>query len=181
MAYADNRAIDALKIVCDNHNNDVIDNANEIVKGHNLFRDKCAVLEKELYSIMWCSRKPENFEEFREYMNMPEITKINDLWNKNVECRLKYKHLFDKFAKYNNGFSDYCMFLGMVGGIRLMSELHENCTDRDAVLWACMDDMEEASEKGEDYDLETEFKKMKETFISDNINDALNMRLNLDS
>ena len=32
MAYADNTAIDALKIVCDNHNNDVIDNANEIVK-----------------------------------------------------------------------------------------------------------------------------------------------------
>jgi hypothetical protein len=44
-----------------------------------------------------------------------------------------------------------------------------------------MDDMEKASEKGEDYDLETEFKKMKATFISDNINDALNMRLNLDS
>ena len=181
MAYADSRAIDALKIVCDNHNNDVMNKANEIVKGNAIFRDKCAVLEKELYSIMWCSRKPENFEEFREYMNMPEITKINDLWNKKVECSLKYKHLFDKFAEYNNGYSDYCMFLGMVGGIRLMTELHENCTDRDAVLWACMDDMEKASEKGEDYDLETEFKKMKATFISDNINDALNMRLNLDS
>ena len=93
MAYDGSRAIDALKIVCDNHNNDVIDNANEIVKGNDLFRDKCAVLENELYSIMWSSRKPEDFEEFREYMNMPEITKINDLWNKNIECRLKYKDL----------------------------------------------------------------------------------------
>jgi hypothetical protein len=71
MAYADSRAIDALKIVCDNHNNNVIDDANEIVKGQVLFRDKCAVLDKELYSIMWASRKPEDFEEFRDYMNMP--------------------------------------------------------------------------------------------------------------
>ncbi len=181
MAYADGRAIDALNIVCDNHNNDVIDKANEIVKGNAIFRDKCGVLEKELYSIMWCSRKPENFEEFREYMNMPEITKINDLWNKNIEYRLKYKHLFEKFQGYGEGYSDYSMFLGMVGGIRLMAELHENCTDRDAVLWACMDDMEASEEDDEEYDLETEFKKMKETFISDNINDALNMRLNLDS
>jgi hypothetical protein len=44
-----------------------------------------------------------------------------------------------------------------------------------------MDDMEASEEDEEEYDLEAEFKKMKATFISDNINDALNMRLNLDS
>jgi len=51
MAYADSRAIDALKIVCDNHNNDVIDEASELLKGEELFRDKCAVLEKD-YALL---------------------------------------------------------------------------------------------------------------------------------
>ena len=42
MAYSDKRSIDALKVVCDNHNNETIDNANEIIEGHNLFKEKCS-------------------------------------------------------------------------------------------------------------------------------------------
>ena len=182
MAYSDKRSIDALKVVCDNHNNETIDNANDIIEGHNLFKKKCEFLEKELYTILWTSRKPENFEDFKEYMNIDDLSveKVNKLWNKTVECRLKYKELFKSFSDTHN-FYHYSRFLGMVGGIRLMAELYDNCTDRDAVLWACMDDMEVASETGEDYDLEAEFKKMKEQLINDNINDVFTMRLNLDS
>lgn len=181
MAYSDKRSIDALKVVCDNHNNETIDNANEIIEGHNLFKEKCEFLEKELYTILLTSRKPENFEDFKECMNIDDLSveKVNELWNKTVECRLKYKELFKSFSDAQS-FYHYSRFLGMVGGIRLMTELYDNCTDRDAVLWACMDDMEAASEAGEDYDLEAEFKKMKEQFINDNINDVFRMRLNLD-
>ena len=184
MAYSDKRSIDALKVVCDNHNNETIDNANEIIEGHNLFKEKCDFLEKELHTILWASRKPEKFEEFREHMNIDDLNveKVNKLWNKTIEYRLKYKKLFEKFYNIQtNAVYNYYMFLGMLGGIRLMNELYDNCTDRDAVLWACMDDMEVASETGEDYDLEAEFKKMKEQFINDNINDVFTMRLNLDS
>ncbi len=184
MAYSDKRSIDALKVVCDNHNNETIDNANEIIEGHNLFKEKCDFLEKELHTILWASRKPENFEEFREHMNIDDLNveKVNKIWNKTIEYRLKYKRLFEKFYNIQtNTIYNYYVFLGMLGGIRLMTELYDNCTDRDAVLWACMDDMEAASEAGEEYDLETEFKKMKEQFINDNINDVFNLRLNLDS
>ena len=107
-------------------------------------------LEKELYTILWTSRKPENFEDFKEYMNIDDLNveKVNKLWNKTVECRLKYKELFKVFLM--RIISTITPDFGYGWRNSSNGRTIRQFFDRDAVLWACMDDMEAASEAGED-------------------------------
>ena len=90
-----------------------------------LFKKKQTFINNELTDILWASRQCTCREHF--YIIYSSPTKAEKLWNYALEVRNKYKEIFDLFDHEDNGYYNYCQFTGMVGGIRIMSDIFYDC------------------------------------------------------
>tara|TARA_A100001015_G_scaffold170444_1_gene189478 strand:+ start:23 stop:445 length:423 start_codon:yes stop_codon:yes gene_type:complete len=117
--------MDALKIVCNHYDTEVIKQNLSLKNEIDLFKKKQTFINNELTDILWASRQCTCREHF--YIIYSSPTKAEKLWNYALEVRNKYKEIFDLFDHEDNGYYNYCQFTGMVGGIRIMSDIFYDC------------------------------------------------------
>jgi|TARA_B110000114_G_C15008298_1_gene363668 hypothetical protein len=143
-------SMDALKIVSQHYDTEIIDKV-KLTNDHiNKFDEKRRFILKELDNILWVTRVPSYSEEkFYEMYN--NYTHISDddkkkIWDNCKNTREKYKELFDLFGDDK---SNHTMFSGLVGGIRAISQLYYDCD-----LVELEEDWDHEWEAGNDYDPE---------------------------
>jgi hypothetical protein len=123
--------MNALKIVCEHYDTEVIDKA-ELTNNHiRKFDEKSDYVVDELVNILWVyrahSKTREDFDErFDKFNHIDKKTK-EELWNKCKDTREKYETIFELLEEDYNARYNYEKFAGLVGGARAMRELYSNC------------------------------------------------------
>ena len=123
--------MNALKIVCEHYDTEIIDKV-KLTNNHiNKFEEKKSFIINELVNILWVSRRPncneeEFYDRYNKYINISDDKK-KELWDNCKNTREKYKELFDLFDDEESGYDNYTMFLGLVGGIRAIGKLYYEC------------------------------------------------------
>jgi hypothetical protein len=123
--------MNALKIVCEHYDTEVIDKA-ELTNDHiRKFNEKIDYVVDELVNILWVhragSKTREIFDKRFDKYNHIDKKKKEELWNICKDTREKYATLFELLEDPLNWRFHSLKFAGLVGGARAMRELYSNC------------------------------------------------------